>query len=134
MGMAHRSVEIACLLIFPHYMEDFFMVTSSSSKSSYDCEYTEIYSIKKQKLIQKIEGSNQLSINFLLSWYNKKNDNYYIIQFSKHGFGIHNELKEEVYFEQGQYFDNEYEKEKEFNNGFIYMKDNDADDYLCFFT
>ena len=73
-----------------------------------------------------------MSINFLLSWYNKKNDNYYIIHFSKHGFGIHNALKEEVYFEQGQYIDNHYEKEIEFNNGFIYMKDNDADDYLCF--
>ena len=90
---ASGSVDIACLLIFPHYMEDYFMATGSRSKSSYDCDYTEIYSIKKHKLIQKIEDSNKSSINFLLSWYNKKNDNYYIIQFSQYGFGIYNALK-----------------------------------------
>jgi hypothetical protein len=125
------SVDIACLLIFPHYMEDFFMVTSTSNKSSYDCDYTEIYSIKQQKLTQKIEDSNDISVNFLLSWYNKNNDNYYIIQFSDYGFGIYNALKKEVYFEQGRYFDfdNHDKKQKEFRNGFIYMKDNDVDDY-----
>ena len=132
---ASGSVDISCLLIFPHYMEDFLMVTSSSSKSSCDCEYTEIYSIRKQKLIQKIKGSNELDINFLLSWYNKNNDNYYIIQFDKYGFGIYKALKEEVYFEQGKYIDNHYGKEeREFNNGFIYMKYNASDDYLCFLT
>ena len=124
--------SIPCL-IFPHYMEDFLMVTSSGNKSSYDCEYTEIYSIKKQKLLQKIEDSNELSIKFLLSWYNKNNNNYYIIQFHTHGFDIHNVLKKEVYFEQGRYISNHKEEEREFYNGFIYTKDN-SDDYLCFFT
>ena len=35
---ASGTDDIACLLIFPHYMEDFFMVTSTSNKSSYDCD------------------------------------------------------------------------------------------------
>lgn len=130
---ATGSVDISCLLIFPHYMEDFFMVTSSGSKSAEDCEYTEIYSIKENKLIQKIEYSNELDINFLLSWYNKKNNNYYIIQFEKYGFGIFNVLKKETYWIQGRYIDNHKEEEKSFRNGFIYTKDN-VDDYLCFFT
>ena len=132
---ASGTDDIACLLIFPHYMEDFFMVTSTSNKCSehYDC--TEIYSIKKQKLIEKIEDSNNLSINFLLSWYNKNNDNYYFIQFHQYGFDIYNLLKKEICFEQGLYIDNHREKqEREFNNGFIYTKDDTADDYLCFFT
>ena len=118
--------DISSLLIFPHNMEDFLMVTSSNAKTSYDCEYTEIYSIKKQKIIQKIEDSNILDITFLLSWYNKNNDNYFIIQFDKYGFGIYNALKKEVYFKQGRYINNH--EEKEFNNCFIYMKDNDAND------
>ena len=74
-----------------------------------------------------------MDINFLLSWYNKNNNNYYIIQFHKYGFGIFNVLKKETYWIQGRYIDNHKEEEKFFENGFIYTKDN-VDDYLCFFT
>ena len=78
-------------------------------------------------LIQNIKGSNNIDIFLLLSWYNKNNKNYYILQFYKYRINIVNLLKEEKYWDIGPYIGDH--REETFQTGFIYEK-NDVD-YLC---
>lgn len=117
----------SCLLIFPYFKNDIFMVTSSHNKSDYDICYTVVYSLTEKKIIQNIKGSNNIDIFLLLSWYNKNNENYYVLQFSKYGIDIVNLLKKEEYWKIGPYIKGH--REETFQTGFIYKKDNV--DYLC---
>ena len=122
-----HSGDDSCLLIFPHFKDDIYMVTSSHCKSDCDICYTVIYSLKEKKLIQNIKGSNNIDIFLLLSWYNKNNKSYYVLQFYKYGIYIENLLKNEQYWKIGPYIGDH--REETFQPGLIYKKDNV--DYLC---
>ncbi len=75
------------------------------------------------EFIKCINNTNNSRIYYLLSWYNKKNNKYYIIQFSFEKIIISNLLEDELYSELKQ------EPEQNHLSGFIYEKDNN--DYLC---
>ena len=64
-----------------------------------------------------------MQIYYLLSWYNKKNNKYYIIQFAYQKIIINNLLEDELYSKLKQ------EPEDSHFSGFIYSKNNN--DYLC---
>ena len=114
----------SCLLIFPHNIDNNYIVTSSNHTSSdnYNSS-TKIYSLNNSQFIKYINNTNKIEIYYLLSWYNKNNNKYYIIQFSNGKIIINNLLEDELYAELKQ------ELKAKYYSGFIYNKDNN--DYLC---
>ena len=113
----------SCLLIFPHNLNDNYIITSTYYESdNIDNSSTKVYSLNNNKYIKYIENTNNLAVYYLLSWYNKKNNKYYLIQFSYKKIIINNFIEDELY--------TELVKEPEDNHfsGFIYNKDDN--DYL----
>ena len=120
----YEDVIYSCLLIFPHNINDNYIITSTFNKSeNYDKSSSKIYSLNNGKFIKYINNTNNNNIFYILSWYNKKNNKYYIIQFSFEKILINNLLEDESYFELKQ------EPENNHLSGFIYEKENN--DYLC---
>ena len=114
----------SCLLIFPHNIDDNYIITSAYNQSEdIDKSSTKIYSLNNGKFIKYINNTINNHIFYLLSWYNKKNNKYYIIQFSFQKIIINNLIEDELYSELKQ------EPEKSHLSGFIYEKENN--DYLC---
>ena len=114
----------SCLLIFPHNINDNYIITSTYNESdNMDNSSTKIYSLNNNKFIKYIENTNNKAIYYLLPWYNNKNNKYYIIQLSFKRIIINNLLEDELY--------SELIKEPEDNHfsGFIYNKNNN--DFLC---
>ena len=120
----HDNDIYSCLLIFPHNIDDNYIITSTFDKSDdIDKSSTKICSLNNGKFIKYINNTNNNSIFYLLSWYNKKNNKYYIIQFSFEKIIINNLIEDELYSELKQ------EPESDHLSGFIYERENN--DYLC---
>ena len=93
----------SCLLIFPHNIDDNYIITSTYNESDdIDKSSTKIYSLSDGEFIKYINNTNNDEIYYLLSWYNKKNNKYYIIQFSFEKIIINNIIEEELYSELKQ--------------------------------
>jgi len=114
---------LSCLLSFPNHSNNF--IISSTSNISEDPEYsgTKIYSLNDGKFIRYINDSNSEKIYYLISWYNKKNKNYYIIQCAYKKIIIDNLLRDELHSELIDKYEYYH------YSGFIYNKDDI--DYLC---
>ena len=114
----------SCLLVFPHNNNENYIVTSTYAVSNIDDEsITKIYSLNNCKFLKNIANTNNISINYLLSWYNKSNNKYYIIQITNFVVII-NDL-----IEGSDYANLFLKDETKYNNGIIYSKYNI--DYLC---
>ena len=114
----------SCLLIFPHNINNNYIITSTYNDSGNDEDSsTKIYSLNNGNFIKYINNTNNNAIFYLLTWYNKRNNKYYIIQFSYKKIMINNLLEEELYSE----FSNV--SEHDHKSGLIYYIDNN--DYLC---
>ena len=114
----------SCLLVFPLNINDNYIITSSNCISDdIDISATNIYSLNNGNYIKSIKNSNNYYICYLLSWYNKKNNNYYLIEFAYKKIVINNILKNDLYCELIK------EPEIFHNSGFIFNKRNN--DYLC---
>jgi len=100
----------SCLLVFPKNSNDNYIVTNSR-----------IISLNNGYLIRLIKNYF-FCIYYLLSWFNKKNNKYYVIQLGHGKILIYNLLENELY--------TEFQKESNIDHysGFIYSKDNK--DYL----
>ena len=84
---------------------------------------TKIYSLNDCKFIKYINNTCNIAIYFLLMWYNKNNNKYYIIQFSNNKILINNLLEDELYSELIN------KPEDKHYSGLIYSQGNK--DYLC---
>ena len=117
----------SCLLVFPHSNNNNnnYIITSTYNQSNdNDKAATKIYSLENGKFIRYIKNTNNNIIYYLLSWHNKKNNKYYIIQFSYCKILITNLLEEkEFYSELVQ------QPEESHFSGFIFTRKNN--DYLC---
>ena len=114
----------SCLLIFPHNLNDNYIITSTYNESEkMDNSATKLYSLNDEKFIKYIKETNNKAIYYLLSWYNKKNNKYYIIQFTFKKIIINNLIEDEIYSELIQ------EPEDNHFSGFLFNKHNN--DYLC---
>ena len=115
----------SCLLIFPNNTYNNYIVTSSFNNSgNNENSATKIYLLNDEyKFIKYINKTNTKRIYYLLSWYNKKNNKYYIIQFTEGEIMINNLLEDELYSELI------HEPEADHYYGFIYNEENN--DYLC---
>ena len=113
----------SCLLIFPFDNNDNYIITSTYKTGDNPIiSATKIYSLNNIDQFKYINNTNNNSIFYLLSWYNKKNEKYYIIQLSEKII-INNLFEDELYSELKQ------DPEGSHLNGFIYNKNNN--DYLC---
>ena len=114
----------SCLLIFPNNIDDNYIITSTChiSKDN-DNSATKIYSLENGKFIKYLDNTNNKRIYYLLSWHNKTNNKYYIIELTYEKIIINNLLEKELYSELMN------QSEDNFNSGFIYTKD--KNDYLC---
>ena len=114
----------SCLMVFPHNLNDNHIITSTYNESdNLEISSTKLYSLNEQKFIKYIKDTNKIAIYYLLSWYNKKNNKYYIIQFCFKKIIINNLTEDEIYIELIQ------EPEDNHFSGFLFNKlDND---YLC---
>ena len=111
------------LLVFPHNSDSNYFITSSSipiKNSTYST--TQMYSLADGQFI-KFTKDGGSCVWYLLSWYNKKNNKYYLIQLATEKIIINNLLEDGFYAE----FLNEYLSPQ--YSGFLYSKDNN--DYLC---
>ena len=114
----------SCLLLFDLINENSYIVTSSYAQlDDNEKSATKLYSLENGQLIKYISHTNRNAIYYLLSWYNKNNNKYYIIQFTFKAILISSVLDDELYCELIQ------EPEDNHLSGFIYNIDNI--DYLC---
>ncbi len=114
----------SCLLLFDLINENSYIVTSSYAQlDDNEKSATKLYSLENGQLIKYISYTNKNAIYYLLSWYNKNNNKYYIIQFTFKAILINAVLDDELYCELIQ------EPEDNHLSGFIYNIDNV--DYLC---
>ena len=121
----YKNIIYSCLLIFPHNNDNSHIITSTYNESDdNDKSATKIYSLNNGEFIKYINNKNNISIYYLLSLYNKKNNKYYIIQFSYEKIIINNLLEDELYSELKQ------EPESSHLSGFIYHKDNNDENYI----
>ena len=118
-------------MIFPKNINDGYIVLSLYY--NYDDEektYTKILSLNENKFIKYIykeEGNITEEIKFILSWYNDKNNKYYIIQFFCFKIliiSLENELYCKLEYGFGSYP----------HSGYIYTVYNNKEnnDYMCF--
>ena len=114
----------SCLLVFPNNQNDDYIITSIDSCEHFDNEKTstKIYSLNNGEFIKDIKNTSDVDIYYLLSWYNKIDKNFYIIQLGNRKIIISNLLNDELYSLS-------HEPEHCHNHGLIYSKDNT--DYLC---
>ena len=110
-----KGAIYSCLLIFPHNINDNFIIVSSSGPDT-----PIIYNFDNGKMIKGI--NNKSSIYYLLSWYNPKKNEYFIIQISYARIRISN-------LEDKEYADLSQKPEDIHYSGFIFNKDDN--DYLC---
>ena len=111
-------VIYSCLLTFDENIEDNYIITSLNNISEdIKKSATKIYSLQNGEFIKCIDNSNKIKILYLLPWYDKKNNQHYIIQFGSESIVINSLLKNELYSEFVQ------KPEGLHYSGFIYRKD-----------
>ena len=110
----------SCLLVFPHNQEDNYIITSTYYN---DENSVKIYSLNKGNFIKNINNKKGNQIKYLLSWHNKKNNKYYIIQVCNYQVLISNLMEDEIYAQLIS------EIEGKHNSAFLYSMNNN--EYLC---
>ena len=113
----------SCLLFFGRFIDENYIITSTYSVSdNNNISSSKIYSFSDGKFIKYLYNTNNESIYCLISWFNSKNNKYYIIQLGKVKIIINGLIDDEYY---------ELIKQDEYRyfSGFIYIKSNI--DYLC---
>ena len=96
-----------------------YVITSTTGKYYNRSDFSRLYSLEDGKYIKNIFGTNKNSTTYIIPWFNKNYDEYYLIEFCREKISINSIEKDEIYYE--------YEKKKEYNkyfSGFIYNKNN----------
>ena len=116
----------SCAIFFNRNTERNYIVTSTYSTSSdITNSATKLFSLTTGEYAYYIKGSNFDNIYYLLIWYNQKDKQNYLIQFSYKKILINNleKGKDELYAKLV------HEPENEHYSGYIFSKDNS--DLLC---
>ena len=133
----YGSKIYSCLLVFPHNNEDMIITSTQNEEKRKKLKFvsaTKAYSLNNGNFIKYIDNKSYcFKIFYLLSWYNKNNNNYYIIQFSTNDIFINNLSNDEDYysFHKGSYIYQPHPDNYCFS-GFIYNIDNN--DFLFFIS
>ena len=111
----------SCLLLFPHNIEDNYIIISNDKTG----EYTKIYSLENGNFLKNIRNNEgKYYLCYLLSWYNKNDEQYYIIQLGKGVILINDLLRDRLFFKYIDGIEDQF-----FISGFIFNDDNK--DFLC---
>ena len=116
----------SCAIFFNKNTERNYIVTSTYSTSSdITNSATKLYSLSTSEFAYYIKGSNFDNIYYLLIWYNQKDKQNYLIQFSYKKILINNleKGKDELYAKLV------HEPENEHYSGYIFSKENS--EFLC---
>ena len=116
----------SCAIFFNINTQRNYIITSTYSTSSdITNSATKLYSLENGEYSYYIKESNFDNIYYLLIWYNKKDKQNYLIQFSYKKIIINNleRGKDEIYSKLV------HEPENEHFSGYIYSKENS--DFLC---
>ena len=109
-----------CILIFPHNLMNDFIAECTTL---FDKNNSRLYSMDNGKLIKELINWEKYPVYDLISWYNKENNEYYIIQIGLKAIFITNLLlDDEIYFKFKIDANNIYHK------GILY--ENNENDYL----
>ena len=107
------------LLIFSINDNNNYIITSTKNISNdADKSSTKIYSLNSGKFIKYINNSNNYETYYLLSWYNIKDNKYYLIELANNKIVINNLLEDKLYSELIQ------EPESSHYSGFIKNRNN----------
>ncbi len=119
----YGGMIFSCLMMFPNGINDNYIITSTNKKSDdIDKSATKIYSLNNGQYSKYIKNSNNNYVYYLLSWFNKQNNKYYIIQFANKKVILSNLVEEEIFELKQGLEDDHY-------SGFIYTIE--KTDYLC---
>ena len=114
----------SCLMIFPHDNdEDYFITSTDSTNDNRNESSSKLYSLNNGTFIRYINNSYKNKIWYLLSWKDKINNKYYIIQLSFKKVIINNLFDDDDFTELVNV------PEHNHYSGLIFNKDNK--DYLC---
>ena len=93
----HFSISNS-LLVFPQNNYDNYVIFECYYSSNESLNHNKLYSFEngKYKFIKNINTSPKCKLNTLISWYNRKDKNNYIIQYNSEGTIIFN-LFEDIY-------------------------------------
>jgi len=112
----------SCLLVFPElnkYKDNYIVAITDTYDSA---SLAKFYSFNSGELIREM-NTGSVNGDYLLSWYNKKLDKYYVIMMLRYKIIITNLIEDELYADLKQ------EREKGHYSGFIYSNDNS--EYVC---
>ena len=114
----------SCLLVFPSNIPNNYLIISTRAivYKDHDDQYTKLYNLESGSLIKNFNNTNNIRIFYLISWYNKINKEYYIIQLGAEIILINSLSSDDC-------FSLESEDKNTYYSGFVYEK-NDID-YLC---
>ena len=106
----YNDIIYSCLLVFVendensnNYNEGYIITSTYGISEENEKSGTKIYSMENNgEFINYINNTNSNSVYYLLSWLNKKNNKYYIIEFSYMKIFINNLLEDELYAELTQ--------------------------------
>jgi hypothetical protein len=88
----YDEIIYSCLLVFPEINDDNFIVTSTISTSDEEEQsLVKVYSLNTGEFVKYIDNNE---IDYLLSWYDKNNNKYYIVQLSNKKIIINNLLED----------------------------------------
>ena len=110
-----------CLLLFPNYQSQNYIIIGEGRNDNK--KGRRIYSFDNGDFIKELHDVDSNNIFYVLSWYNKKNDKYYLIQFLERKIQINDLLEGDLYSEFKTDLSIQY------TYGYIYNKDDI--DYLC---
>ena len=113
----------SCILLFLENNNDYIICASQENCTCHIGLSTQLYSFNDCSFIHYIGKTNKEQIEYLLYWYNKKDNINYIIQLAFGKIIINDFLGDKLYTELVNNENSDY------NSGFIYNKDNI--DYLC---
>lgn len=110
-----------CILIFPHNQINNYMVENTTGFDIYNAR---LYSLEDGKMIKKIKNPSNTNnpLFYIISWLNKKDDQYYLIRIGFFSIIITNLLNNKIYYE--------YKDQDEIIHNIGYVYENDGIDYL----
>jgi len=100
-----------------------FIITTTLGRFNNRVDFSKLYLLSNGKFFKNVYATNRNNTTYIIHWYNKNNNELYLIEFCRYYISINNILKDEVY----HIFKNEGDYNK-YYSGFIYVKN--GKDYL----
>ena len=93
----YKELIFNCLLIFPHNKEDNYMAVCANMLGTNYFSILKIFSLKTGNIVKESQNPMMIKNFNILSWYNKNNDEYYIVKLDYGRIQIINLLDNEIY-------------------------------------